>query len=187
MKKLQLSVLMSLTLMLSGCAVGGKMYIKASMLDDETDNAMKKNNVQLSLYGNLEEKEELVFTVEQYDEGNEMNDPIILPLAGNLRDYRKMSFIVENDIFEEQQTIVLGPADEMELVILDGLYNSYGGDTLHNGKKQLHLDKPIYLAFWAGSQDGRIFVVPKRAPGVEPLKENGRLFLLKVERKKKAD
>ncbi|MCG3086815.1 hypothetical protein [Sporosarcina cyprini] len=187
MKKLQLSVLLSLVLMLSGCAVGGKMYIKANMVNDETDNTMKKNNVQLSLYGNLEENEELVFTVEQYEEGNKMRDPMVLPLAGNLKEYRKMSFIVKNDIYEEQQTISLGPADEMESVIIEGLYGSYGGDALHDGKKQLHLEKPIYLAFWVGSQDDRITIVPKRAIGIEPLKENGRLFLLKVERKAKAD
>ncbi|QTD39661.1 hypothetical protein [Sporosarcina sp. Te-1] len=184
MKKLQLSVLFSLALMLSGCATGGKMYIKANMLKDEMPNAVIKKTVQLSLYGNLEENEELLFTVEQYEEGNEIDDPIVLLLSGNLKDYRKMSFSVENDIYQEQQTISLGSANEIDSVIVEGLYESYGMDTLHDGRKQLHSDKPIYLAFWIGSQDSRITIVPKRALDIAPLKENGRLFLLKVERKK---
>ncbi|MBB4825121.1 hypothetical protein HNO89_002350 [Sporosarcina luteola] len=184
MRKLELAVLILLALMLSGCAAGGKMYIKAKRLNDESTQSMMMEHIQISLYGNLEENEELLFTVEQYDEGNETGIPITLPLSGELKDYRKISFNVDNDIYLGKQTVSLGRAEEMESVIVEGLYESYGMDIHHDGKKQLHLNKPIYLAFWVGSQDGRISIAAKRAPDIAPLMENGRLFLLKVERKK---
>ncbi|MBB4825122.1 hypothetical protein HNO89_002351 [Sporosarcina luteola] len=138
--------------------------------------------IPFRLHGKVQDDEIYVVSIEHYKEGYSLGNSTLT--FRDLTSKSDMGFGVTSDLLQNSLTFSFLEPNGFTSLTIDGTTAFGAIGTMLQGKVNVPLGEPVYIAYWLGSDDGTFIYSSPHEEGYDSLKENKLCYLVKVERQK---